>query len=247
MTKRIISFLLILVLSAFCATAALADDTFYYMQDIAEIVDDAKEAELDKKLESISEKYGMTVAVITVFDLEGVKIDDYAYDIYNILEYGEDGVLLLYSEEDNEACILPVGYGKTAFTNAGKEYIFDEIASEMKAKNYDAAFDEFADICDEFIGLAKDGKPFEKRPFDSAMAAVISIIIGFVFAFIATGSMKGQLKSVRMQKAAANYQRNGSLSLINSTDYFLYSKVDRQKKETNNSSTGSHGSSIRKF
>lgn len=247
MTKRIISFLLILVLSAFCATAALADDTYYYMQDIAEIVDDAKEAELEKKLESISEKYGMTVAVITVFDLEGLEIGDYANEIYNILEYGEDGVLLLYSEEDNEAYILPVGYGKTAFTGAGQDYIFDEISSEMKSENYYGAFDEFADICDEFIGLAKDGKPFEKRPFDYTMAAVISIIIGFVFAFIATGSMKGQLKSVRMQKAAANYQRAGSLSLINSTDYFLYSKVDRQKKETNNSSTDSRGGSSRKF
>ena len=94
------------------------------------------------------------------------------------------------------------------------------------------------------------GNPYTKAPFNKGMAVVIALVIGFVFAFIVTGSMKGQLKSVKMQKAAANYQRNGSLSLINSTDYFLYSTVSQVKKESNNSNSGSvdsHGGSSRKF
>jgi uncharacterized membrane protein YgcG len=128
--------------------------------------------------------------------------------------------------------------------------IFDEITAEMKAGAYSAAFTEFADISADLVERALDGNPYNKLPFKSMNAFIIAVAIGFVFAFIVTGSMKSQLKSVKMQSAAANYQRPGSLSLVNSTDYFLYSTVNQVKKESNSSNSGrvdSHGGSSRKF
>ena len=73
-------------------------------------------------------------------------------------------------------------------------------------------------------------------------ALVISLGIGFIVAFIVTGSMKGQLKTVRAQRAAANYQRAGSMAITNATEFFIYSKVDRVRKESQSSSSSSGGS-----
>ena len=250
MTKRIISFLLVLILSVFCTMTVFAEDTVPLVFDEALLLDDTAEAELNAKLTALSEKYDFDFAVATVNSVDGEDIGDYADTYYHEAGYKSDGVLFLYCYDDNEGYILPVGTGHNSITGLGQDLIFDEITAEMKAGNYSAAFTEFADISADLVQRALDGKPYNKLPFKPVKAVVIAVAIGFVFAFIVTGSMKGQLKSVKMQKAAANYQRNGSLSLINSTDYFLYSTVSQVKKESNNSNSGSvdsHGGSSRKF
>lgn len=249
MTKRIISFLLILVIAVFGATVAFADqtDSAPRLIDEAELIDDSKEIKLLKKLDKISDKYDFDVVVITLSSLEGDEIGKVADTLYEFAGYGKDCVLFLYDKEGKEGYILPKGFGKTAFTGVGQDYIFDEITSEIKSGNYYGAFDEFADKSDEFIKLAKDGKPFKKLPFDTVKAVIIAVVIGLVVAFIYTSSLKGQLKTVRAQRAAANYQRAGSLSLINSADYFIYSKVERTEKDKSSSSTDSRGGSSRKF
>lgn len=57
-----------------------------------------------------------------------------------------------------------------------------------------------------------------------------SLIFGFVVALIITLVMKSKLKSVRSQRAAANYERPGSMHLTCSRDLYLYSTVTRIKK-----------------
>ncbi|MBQ8605660.1 MAG: TPM domain-containing protein [Clostridia bacterium] len=249
MTKRIISFLLVLILSVFCTMTVFAEDAVPLVLDEALLLDDAAEAELNTKLTALSAKYDFDFAVVTVKSVGGEYIGDYADACYHEAGYKTDGVLFLYSYEDNEGYILPVGTGHNSITELGQDLIFDKITAEMKEGAYSAAFTEFADISADLVQRALDGNPYNKLPFKAMKAVIIAVVIGFVFAFIVTGSMKGQLKSVKMQKAAANYQRPGSLSLVNSTDYFLYSTVSKVKKESNSSggSTDSHGGSSRKF
>ena len=58
------------------------------------------------------------------------------------------------------------------------------------------------------------------------------------------GSMKSQLKTVRKQAAAANYERKVSMQLTAQQDLFLYSKVDQvEKSEKNSSESSTHTSS----
>lgn len=63
---------------------------------------------------------------------------------------------------------------------------------------------------------------------------LICLLIGVVVAFIVTGIMKAQLKSVRKQRAAANYVVDGSFRLVNRTDMFLYRNVSRRERPKNN-------------
>ena len=68
---------------------------------------------------------------------------------------------------------------------------------------------------------------------------LICLGIGLVIALIATGIMKGQLKSVRSQSAAADYVKSGSLQVTEAHDLFLYRNIVRHPKpKSNNSGSG---------
>lgn len=60
------------------------------------------------------------------------------------------------------------------------------------------------------------------------------VIIGAVVAFIVTGIMKAQLKSVRKQRTAANYVVSGSFQLTERMDVFLYRNVVRRERPKDN-------------
>lgn len=64
-------------------------------------------------------------------------------------------------------------------------------------------------------------------------AAVIGALIGIVIAVIVMMVLKGKLKSVRMQHAAQNYIKQGSMQVTSSREIYLYKKVDAQEKPRN--------------
>ena len=86
------------------------------------------------------------------------------------------------------------------------------------------------------------------------MNIIIALIIGFVVALIATGIMRGKLKSVRAKYEAADYVRSGSMKVTESRENYLYrhvSRIPRPKdsgSSTHRSSSGrSHGGGGGKF
>ena len=64
-------------------------------------------------------------------------------------------------------------------------------------------------------------------------AVVIGAIIGVVIAVIVMLVLKGQLKSVKMQHAAANYIKQGSMKVTTAREIYLYKKVRSFEKARN--------------
>ncbi len=58
----------------------------------------------------------------------------------------------------------------------------------------------------------------------------IGVIIGIVIAVCIMMGHKGKLKSVQMERAAANYIKKDSFHLTSSREIYLYQKVDRRAK-----------------
>ena len=143
------------------------------------------------------------------------------------------------------------GYGITAITDAGIEYISEKFLSDLSDGDYADAFTTYAELCDDFFTQARSGQPYDtghmpKQPFNIARNLLIALIVGFVIALIATGVMKGKLKTVRFQSAASNYVKANSMNVTESRDMFLYTHVDRRAKpkDTDSSSgSGTHTSS----
>ncbi len=252
MKKKITALLFALVLCLCTAVPAFAADGFadeyYRVNDLADLLTDSEEAALLEKLDEISRRQKMDVTIATVNNLDGYNTaSEYADVVYEYYKYGygaeKDGLLLLISMEDRDWAISTCGYGITAFTDAGIEYIGKQIKSDLSDGNYVAAFDTYADLCDEFITQARSGSPFDKgnlpREPLSMIWIPISIGIGVVLALIIVGSMKGKLKTVRQQAAANSYLKKDSLAITESSDLFLYHTVDRTKREKDNGSGSS--------
>lgn len=68
----------------------------------------------------------------------------------------------------------------------------------------------------------------------NAGVIVGGIILGVIVAIVVMMVHKGKLKSVKMQRAAANYIKQGSMKVTESREIYLYKKVDRTEKPQNN-------------
>lgn len=228
---------------------AAADGTSH-MNDGAGLLTSAEAARLDEKLAEISRSHSIDVVAVTVDSTDGKTAAAYADDLFDYGGYGigndRSGVLLLISIDDRDWHITTCGKGISVFTDYGIDYIGKKITPYLSDGDYAAAFEKFAELCDEFITEAESGKPFDKghRPFEPLPLSCFFFCFGgaFVIALIAVGSMKGKLKTVRPQKTADTYVRRDSLRLTGSRDRFLYTSISRTPIQQSNSSGSSDSS-----
>ncbi len=82
--------------------------------DLANVIDPATEADLDRRLDQLERQTSSEVAVVTVPSLEGVPVEDYAVRLFKEWGIGQakqdNGVLVLVAPNEREMRI-EVGYG----------------------------------------------------------------------------------------------------------------------------------------
>ena len=125
---------------------ALAEGAAGFAGDKDRVVDDAdllsasEETALREKLDEIRVRQKMDIVIVTAETLNGAAPADYADDTYGYNGYGygnnKDGLLLLISMEDRDWYISTTGYGITAFTDAGIQYIGSKIKEPLSDGDY---------------------------------------------------------------------------------------------------------------
>lgn len=240
MNRKLISLLLVLILSVSLAMGVCAAETHLY--DEADLLADWEEVQLAEKLANISAQYNAQIIIATVNSTGQVDTDTYLEYFYDSNHFGygpnRDGVLLLISMEYREYRILSNGYAGVAIDPYTIELIGDAIVNDLSYGDYAAAFDEFADQCAYYLDGYMNG-----YPFDAGQNFLICLVIGLVIGLITVFALKGQLKSVRKQNQANSYIKSGSMNLTACHDIFLYRNVSRSRKANNNSSGSRSGSS----
>ena len=243
----------LLTVPAFAVEGGFAD-LYYRMNDSADVLTAEEDSELEDALEELSLRQSFDVTIATVESLESVGYDSmeaYADDLYDYCQFGYgpdmDGVLLLVSVGDRKWHISTCGYGITAFTDAGIQYLGEQMKPFMAEGDYAAAFRTFVQWSDTYIDAARAGRPYDVKtlPRDplSPMYLVLAVGIGLVLAWVVVSVMKSQLRSVAFQENAASYVREGSMKLTNQRDLFLYRDVHRTERPKESSSSDSGGSS----
>lgn len=216
--------------------------------DDADLLTEDEESELGAMLDEISERQQFDVVVITVYSLNGMTAQNFADDLYDYAGYGmgedSDGVLLLVSMENRDWHITTTGFGITAITDDGLDYISDHFLGDLSDGQYYDAFTTYAELCDKFVTQARTGKPYDgshmpRGAFHAGYKILISLGMGFVIAYIIVRSMRRKLKSVRPQRAAGDYVVSGSLNIQRSEDTFLYSNVSKTARSSNSGSGSS--------
>ena len=247
-----------LILAAALAVPAFAveggfADLYYRMNDSAEVLTEDEDNELEASLEELSVRQSFDVVIATIESLESVDYDSmeaYADDLYDFCQFGYgsdmDGVLLV-SVGDRKWHISTCGYGITAFTDAGIQYLGEQMTPFMADGDYAGAFRTFVQWSDTYIDAARAGHPYDvnnlpREPL-SLMYLFLALGIGLVLAWVVVHVMKSQLRSVAFQENAASYVREGSMNLTNSRELFLYRDVHRTERPKESRSSDSGGSS----
>lgn len=267
MKKRLAACCAVLLLIFVFAVPALASETpassgepaqerlCPLLVDDAQLLDDGERAELLAKLEEISARQKMDIAIVTTAHTDGRGIEAYTDDFYDSLGYGQgptkDGVMFLIAMDEREAYMTAAGRGISAFTDAGRAYILDNhVMPQIRAGAYAEAFCEFADQCDAFLTQAKTGKPYDggflpKGALEplGAKWLLAAIVAGGLITAGVSGKLKKQMKTVAPQREANSYAVGGSLVITGKSDQFITTSTTRTPRaKQSGGGSGSTGS-----
>lgn len=216
--------------------------------DYAKLLSDYEAEKLEEKIKVLREKWDFDLVILTANTLSGYTPMEYADDYYDYVGYGgagdRNGLLLLVSMEDRDWWISTRGYGIKAFTDAGIQFLGEQLVSKISDGHYAAGFDKFVDWADQFLTEAEEGTPYNinhmpRGPKPMGMITIFSVIAAVMGAFVVLAVMKSKLTSVRMGTEANNYVVKDSLVMAEQKDTFLYKNVTKVKRQTSSGGGGS--------
>ena len=222
--------------------------------DGANLLSSDEEVRLLERLNTLSEELQFDVVVVTADSIGGRSPMEFADDYYDYNGFGyngvdNDGCLLLISMADRDWWVSTRGEGITALDS---DYFIsclksDDFMEDLKSGDYNDSFTRFAELVEEFVTEAREDAPYstEHRYNDSGnkLAGIgLSLLIGLIVAAIVTVTVRrGYVHAVRKKPDAGSYLVNGSMRLTQSSDRFMYTHVDRTRRETESSSSGGGG------
>jgi len=220
--------------------------------DEADLLSAEEEEELLLRLDTVGTRYECDIVIVTRNESITGDIQEEADEIYDQAGYGfgeeKSGILLLISMESREWALSTCGGGITVFSDGVQDYLMEQTLPYLSNGEYARAFRVFVTLAEDqlkYAGSEEFADPelipdpeFTKPAFPAVRRLLTALVIGLLSAWIATGTMKRKLKSVRGQVNASQYAVNGSFRVTESRDLFLYHTVNRVPKPTNPPSGG---------
>ena len=254
MKNRITTLFLGLILSICLAFPAFAEAQLPYVTDTAGLLSEDEILDLEAKSKEISDQYDFGIYIITVDDayeyVEAPDMDTVAETFYLNYELGEgddqSGLLLMLSMEERDWAMFAFGYGNTAFTDYGKQYLADHFLSSFGDDNWYQGFVDYEDTAKNMLEEAVNGSPVdvgnEPEPGWFRILGIIACaLIAAGIAFFVKVYFETQLESVFEGDNAAAFVTDGGLKLTEHYDHYTHttqSRVYDPPKEDNSSSGG---------
>ena len=241
MKKKLTTLELVLffVLISFCVPA-FADMQLDCVTDEAGLLTGEQWQELNTQAAELSEAYDCGIYIITLDDFtEYVDTDEIgvaAKTIYQEYELGADeeqsGILLLLSMAERDYDLRAYGYGNTAFTDYGKDYLSEAFLDNFGEDDWFAGFQDYLTVSGEMLQSARDGHPVDTNNIPEPSYAricgvMVCTLMGFVIAFIVRGILKGQLKSVAYGTDAEVFIASEGLKLTEKYDQYTHTTQSR--------------------
>ena len=243
---------LLIIITVLSPLNLKAADKLTFLVDEAGLLSAEEAADIESQLACLAQKYDMHYVIVTSKDPDISSPMEAADDFFDYNGYGagEDrsGVLLYINMETRDVWISTRGFGITAFTDAGIDYILDELAMGLGDELYYDTFETYVARCDDFTQQAKNGTPYDvdhmpEEPFPVIGGLIMCMIFGAVVALIYILVLRGQLRSVAPNESAIDYMKKGSMHVTNSREFFLYRTVTRTERPKENTSSGGGGGS----
>ena len=164
MKRKLFSLLTALVLCLLCAVPAFAEMPL--VMDTYELFKPEATAELEQKAQDASAGHGVNVYLLTVSDIGGQNVREFAKDWYRDydLGYGEgkSGILFLIALDSRDYVTITYGGGVTAFTDYRIAQIEDKIVPMLSDGTYYKASETYIQMCADTLDFyAEKAAPLE--------------------------------------------------------------------------------------
>lgn len=178
----------------------------FYVNDYANILSNEVEEYIQNRSVALNNADGTQIVVVTVPNLEGNSIEDYAVELFRSFGIGDskknNGILILISKEDR-LLRIEVGYGLEGIINDGKAgRIRDKYMTPYLKTNdwdngikngYDAIYTEIVKQNNLSIDYTN---PVQTQKSDNGIVVIISIIVGIIIGIIARTTKKRDVFTV---------------------------------------------------
>lgn len=244
--KRFFSVFLAAVLLMALAVPASAAES--YIWDEAGLLTEEGRAELNETAREISERTGCGVYFLSIPDYTVYgkgTIGETADWLYSEKGLGvgnnKDGVLLVLSMADRDYSLIPHGFGGTAITVTGLDYITESFRDSLHDNNWYHGVYDYLNATDTLLTRARKGDIYDRDKVSSGSQWTWSLVIGLSLALIVCITQQAAMKKkVREQTQALGYLKKGSVNITRRSDRYTHTTETRVKinNDKDNSSGG---------
>ena len=251
--KRLISIAVaVLLLALLVIPAAAAEAPEYCVYDDAGLLTDEEYWTLEDYARDISERQQCAVYFVAVDDFRNYgegDIFNVARQIFLDNDFGmgeeKDGVMLILSMAERDYCLLAHGFGDTALTDYGREYICEHFLDDFADDDWFHGVYNYLSYTDDLLSQAREGNIYDRGSWiTSGVLWLWSLILGAVTALIVCLIQRAMMRrKVREQTNALDYVQ-GDVHITRRRDVYSHTTEVRHKIEKNDSgSSGSHSHS----
>ena len=251
--KRLISIAVaVLLLALLVIPAAAAEAPEYCIYDTEGLLTDEEYWTLEDYAQEISTQRQCAVYFVAVDDFRNYGDGD----IFNVARQffltsdfgmgeGKDGVMLILSMADRDHSLIVHGFGETALTDYGKDYISEEFLDNFADNDWYGGCLDYLACTDELLSQAREGNIYDRGSWiTSGVLWLWSLILGVVISLIVCTVQRAMMrKKVHEQTGALGYVQ-GDVHITRKRDVYSHTTEVRRKIEKKDSgSSGSHSHS----
>ena len=239
------------------ATAAMTTDMGEPVVDQAKLLSKEQAEKLTAKIKEIEERHQVKIGIYTLQNLpNGMtagKLANNTLDKY-------------YANGRNGSIVFLIAMGSRDWyistDNTMRQRIVDGVGidglkgmflEDLSDGNYAESFNNFAAGVDKYLTYyEEEGEPYDPSKEFSVLAAVVAVLLALFIGWAFREYLISCMSNVAPAVEASAYLKQGSFTLTQSHDNFLYTTVVRETKSKNNdssssSSDSSHGGGGGKF
>ena len=206
------------------------------------------------------EDYAQEISDLRQCAVYFVSVEDYRDygdgDIFNVArqifldnDFGmgeeKDGVMLILSMADRDYSLIVHGFGETALTDYGREYICEHFLDDFADDDWFHGVYDYLSYTDDLLSQAREGKIYDRYNWiTGGVLWVWSLILGVVISLIVCTIQRAMMrKKVHEQTGALGYVQ-GDVHITRKRDVYSHTTEVRRKIEKKDSgSSGSHSHS----
>ena len=207
---------------------------------------------LEDYAREISEQRQCAVYFVTVDNFRNYgdgDIFNVARQIFLASDFGmgedKDGVMLLLSMADRDYSLIVHGFGETALTDYGREYIREHFRDDFADDDWFHGVFDYLAYTDDLLSQAREGRVYDRyNGITGGVLWVWSLILGVVISLMVCLIQRAMMrKKVREQTSALDYVQ-GEVHITRRRDVYSHTTEVRRKIEKKDSgSSGSHSHS----